>query len=170
MTTATLFMTIGLLANSVVIGAPLWVFFLQGPALFAFMGRSKFLPPMLRLTRLLFRWTLVISAALVLLTELMLDGSFSRTSFHFASVSLAAALVNALIIVPQALSAGAKATMKNYDDDGKLRNQVKDMAISGGDPSEKSGTKILHQTVVVFVVIMFVGSIGYVYSLLSSLS
>jgi hypothetical protein len=53
-----LLVTVGLLADCLVIGAPVWVFFLQSPALFAFMGRSKFIPPMMRLTKVLFHWTL----------------------------------------------------------------------------------------------------------------
>jgi len=156
--------TAGLVAISVVIGAPVWFFFVQTPALFPFMGREKFLPPMMRLTKVLFRWTLPLAAGTVLLSEILLslsgDIAFTeRTSTKWAGASLAAVLVNSLLIVPKALAAGSKATLKKT---GGKSSKV-DMAVSGGDPSEKSVTKTLHQTVVVFVTVMLVGAVGYVH-------
>ena len=154
--------TTGLVANSIVIGAPTWVFFVQSPALFSFMGRDKFLPPMMRLTKVLFRWTLPLAAGTVLLSEALMavssgKGIMERASTKCAGVSLAAVLINSLWIVPKALAAGSKATLKKNDDKSSKVN----MAVSGGDPSEKSVTKMLHQTVVVFVTVMLVGAVGY---------
>ena len=113
-------LTAGLVANSVVIGAPIWVFFVQSPALLPFMGREKFLPPMMRLTKVLFRWTLPLASGLVLLSEILIamteDGALlSKNSTKFASLSLAAVLINSLVIVPRALAAGSKATTKKND-------------------------------------------------------
>ena len=161
-------LTVGLVANSVVIGAPVWVFFVQSPALFAFMGREKFLPPMMRLTKVLFRWTLPVASGVVVLSEMLRqDGTIlEKNSTKFACLSLLAVLVNSLLIVPKALAAGAKATMKK-NDDNKSTGAV-DIAISGGDAAKKSGTKILHQTVVVFVTAMLAGSVGYVHCVVNN--
>eukprot|EP00977_Amphora_coffeiformis_P004453 scaffold946_cov168-Amphora_coffeaeformis.AAC.4 len=136
--------TTGLVANSIVIGAPIWVFFVQSPVLF--------------------RWTLPLAAGTVLLSEGLLAVSSDwdireRSSIKFAGASFLAVLVNSLVIVPKALVAGSKATLKKNN--GKS-SQV-DMAVSGGDASDKSVTKTLHQTVVVFVTIMLVGAVGYVH-------
>ena len=166
-------LTVGLVANSIVIGAPIWVFFVQAPALLSFMGRDKFLPPMMRLTKVLFRWTLPVASGVVLLVDVLEglatnDGGgllLDRASTKFAGLSLLSVLINSLIIIPRALAAGAKATTKKDDNDNNKSSSsttVK-MAISGGDASEKSVTKTLHQTVVVFVTVMLVGAIGYVY-------
>lgn len=96
------------------------------------------------------------------------DGALvEKNSAKFAFLSLLAVLVNSLVVVPKALAAGAKATMKK-NDDNKSAGAV-DMAISGGDASKKSGTKILHQTVVVFVTAMLAGSVGYVHCVVNNL-
>ena len=159
-------LTTSLVANSIVIGATIWVFFVQAPALFSFMGRDKFIPPMMRLTKVLFRWTLPKAAVLVLASHLLValaegdGGLLDKNSTKFAILSLLAVLINSLIIVPKALAAGAKATMKK-DDDHPKSSSTADMAISGGDASESSVTKVLHQSVVVFVTFMLVGAVGY---------
>ena len=115
------------------------------------------------------------ASTIVLATELLKNNALETSngskpgpppSTRFAALALVAALINAVVIVPKALAAGAKATIKKDDDVGE-RAAPKHMAISGGDPTEKSGTKTLHQTVVLFVVVMFVGSGGYVYSIVS---
>lgn len=157
--------TTGLLANSVVIGASIWVFFVQSPALFSFMGRSKFIPPMMKLTKVLFRWTLPVAASLALGTNLLLSSTKEvSASTTCAAVSLAAILINSLVIVPKALAAGAKATTKKDENAAAAAASTKtDFAISGGDGSEKSVTKTLHQTVVVFVTVMLVASVGFVH-------
>jgi len=166
--------TTALVANSVVIGAPVWVFFVQSPALFSFMGRSKFLPPMMKLTKVLFRWTLPVAASIALGTNLLSVVSTTSTdkqealaaSTQCAAVSLAAILINSLVIVPKALAAGAKATTKKDDNAAAAAassTTKTDFAVSGGDGSEKSVTKTLHQTVVVFVTVMLVASVGFVH-------
>jgi hypothetical protein len=155
--------TVGLIANSVVIGSPVWVFFIQSPVLFTFMGRSKFIPPMMKLTKVLFRWTLPIAGGITLSASLLRGcGMPSSWSTPLAALSLAATLINSLLIVPRALAAGAKATSKKTDTSSSKSKT--DFAVSGGDGStEGSVTKTLHQTVVLFVAIMLIGAVGHLH-------
>jgi hypothetical protein len=55
------------------------------------MGRSKFIPPMMRLTKLLFRWTLVVTTTVTFVTSYAADGPVG-----LALLSLAAATINAV--------------------------------------------------------------------------
>jgi hypothetical protein len=172
-----LLVTVGLLADCLVIGAPIWVFFLQSPALFAFMGRSKFIPPMMRLTKVLFRWTLPVASAVALSTSLLTDIDCTPTKFAtpWAILSAAAVAVNSLVVVPRALAAGAKATTvqgqststannsSSSSKTTKIGSKTADFAVSGGDGNNKSVTRTLHQTVVVLVVVMLVGAVGHLH-------
>jgi hypothetical protein len=176
-----LLVTVGLLADCLVIGAPIWVFFFQSPALFAFMGRSKFIPPMMRLTKVLFRWTFPVASAVALSTSLLTDirVDCTHTQYTYATatpwaiLSAAAVAVNSLVVVPRALAAGAKATTvqgqststanSTYSKTTKIGSKTADFALSGGDGNNKSVTRTLHQTVVVLVVLMLVGAVGHLH-------
>lgn len=160
--------TVGLVANSVAIGAPIWIFFLQGPLLFSYMGREKFLHPMMKLTELLFRWTLPSCSAVALLASLIrstLDDSklLSLTSSTniWAGLALASTLVNSILVVPKALKAGLRATQAKEDE---ASNTVKGFAVNGGSRSQ---TKTLHQTVVLFVLLAEICAVMHVYHVVS---
>jgi hypothetical protein len=163
-----LLVTVGLLADCLVIGAPVWVFFLQSPALFAFMGRSKFIPPMMRLTKVLFHWTLPVATAVALGTSLLTDCTPTKYATPWALLSAAAVAVNSLVVVPRALAAGAKATTTTANSSStskttKMGSKTADFAVSGGDGNNKSVTRTLHQTVVVLVVVMLVCAVGHLH-------
>lgn len=180
-----LLVTVGLLADCLVIGAPIWVFFLQNPTLFAFMGRSKFIPPMMRLTKILFRWTqtLPVASAVALstslLTDIQVDCTHTKYKYAYttpwAILPAAAVAVNSLVVVPRALAAGAKATTvqgqstatstanSTWSKTTKIGSKTADFAVSGGDGNKKSVTRTLHQTVVILVVVMLVGAVGHLH-------
>lgn len=162
--------TIALTANSIVIGAPIWVFFVQAPSLLSFMGRDKFLPPMMRLTKVLFRWTLPLAAGVVCLCDILMAATDShvwqKSSTKFAGLALIAVLINSLVIVPKALAAGAQASLKKTN---AKPATTANFAVSGGDVEKKSVTKTLHQSVVVFVTVMLVGSVGYVHCVVNEI-
>mmetsp|Transcript_17741 Transcript_17741/g.45061 ORF Transcript_17741/g.45061 Transcript_17741/m.45061 type:complete len:142 (-) Transcript_17741:201-626(-) len=127
-----LLLTLDLLANSLIIGAPLWVFFLPSPLLFSLMGRDNFLYPMMAITRRHFRWTLPCTALSLLLT---LGTSAAKSSSPAATVAaaaaLAAALSNAMVVVPRALQAGKPAIGRKgvvEGDRGKASIQAVDYA------------------------------------------
>ena len=116
---------------------------------------------MMRITKVLFRWTLPIAASITFLASLLNGCDIQRSqSSQFAALSLAATLANSLVIlVPRALKAGAKATTKTSDSS----KAATDFSVSGGDGSGKSVTRTLHQTVVVFVAVALVGAVGYLH-------
>jgi hypothetical protein len=176
-TSQQLLVTVGLLADSLVIGATIWIFFLQSPALFAFMGRSKFIPPMMRLTKVLFRWTLPVASAVALSTSLMLTATdacttatYATSSTSWAILSAIAVALNSLVVVPRALAAGAKAitgqggqSTSTSTANSSTWSKTTKIAVSGGDGNTKSVTRMLHQTVVVLVVLMLVGAVGHLH-------
>lgn len=147
--------TIDVLANCVIIGVPVWVFFLQSPLLFQFMGRDRFLSPMMQITKLMFRWTLPICAAVSVLCSLGLEGHADTASYLTSALSLVSVMINATIIVPKALMAGKRATRTAYN-----TQNVSAFAVDGGHKSE---TRTLHQTVLVFVVISLLASVAHVH-------
>ncbi|CAB9502834.1 expressed unknown protein [Seminavis robusta] len=157
---SSLMRTTGLFANSALIGIPIWVFFLQAPLLFKMMGRDKFLFPMMSLTRLLFRWTLPVFSALSVACSVLLDCAESSCQVSSATkaalLTLAAILINSIVIVPKALQAGKMNTKKEDKSE-----TVTDFAVSGGS---KTNTKTLHQTVVVFVLIHVVGAVLHLHT------
>jgi len=172
--------TSDVLAVSLTIGAPVWVFFIQGPALFQHLGRQQFLSPMMRLTSVLFQWTLPLTAAFSLLFTLarqMLanEGHYckrlltTRTTLS-ALLALIFILINSVLIVPRALQAGKRALAKNYKKktDDAASKDVADFAVSGGEGGAKSGTKALHQTVVVFVALHLVASVFHAHTVITN--
>jgi hypothetical protein len=152
--------TLDVLASSVVIGVPVWVFFLQGPLLFSFMGRDKFLSPMMRLTSLLFRWTLPTAALIVCTCTVALAYDLDSLQMLSAGFSLVAVTINATVVVPKALLAGKKAT--------KTADKTQSPAAFAVDGGHETDTKTLHQRVVIFVVLMMGGAVTHVHALINS--
>lgn len=148
------------LASAIVIGVPVWVFFLQGPLLFSFMGRDKFLSPMMRLTRLLFRWTLPTAAFMVCICTFALGYTIDSLEMKSALVSLISVMINATVVVPKALFAGKKATQTADNTQSTTA-----FAVDGG---HRTDTKTLHQRVVMFVILMMVGAIAHVHALVNN--
>ena len=165
----TLLTTLDLITNSVVIGAPVWIFFFQGPLLFTYMGRDKFIHPMMKLTSLLFRWTLPTFSTISLLCCILSaekiydnnnEGMLSSKSIIFGGLSLCMILLNSIIVVPKALKAGLR-SVKSAD---KSTN-VKDFAIDG---ASTSNTKTSHQTVTILVLLAETFAMLHVYYVVGS--
>mmetsp|Transcript_18073 Transcript_18073/g.23327 ORF Transcript_18073/g.23327 Transcript_18073/m.23327 type:complete len:163 (-) Transcript_18073:315-803(-) len=153
--------TVTILADGMLIGVPVWVFFIQSPLLFKFMGRDRFISPMMRLTSTMFRWTLPVCASVSLGLSFTLSFSKSTTPIIGSSVvCFSALLINSIIIVPRALAAGKQAT-RTVD----RTQKVTDFAVDGG---HKSDTRTLHQTVVLFVTIHLVAAICHVHFVVNS--
>uniref|UniRef100_A0A7S2A123 TMEM205-like domain-containing protein n=2 Tax=Ditylum brightwellii TaxID=49249 RepID=A0A7S2A123_9STRA len=150
--------TVDILANCMIVGVPVWVFFLQSPLLFQFMGRDKFLSPMMRLTNLMFRWTLPICAAVSVLCSLILRDTATTSGdieLYSSLVSFVSVVINAVVVVPKALQAGKRATRTANNS-----QSATDFAVDGGHQTD---TRTLHQTVVVFVVFMLGGAVTHVH-------
>jgi hypothetical protein len=154
--------TINILSNSLVIAIPVWVFFLQSPLLVQFMGRDRFIPPMMRITKLMFHWTLPIAATVAAISSYLLGNTDIINSIEFISsaISLLSVLINSIIVVPHALDAGKRST--------RTADKSKSVTKFAVDGASKSDTKTLHQTVVLFVVIMLAASITHVHVMVNN--
>lgn len=144
------------------IGVTIWHFFLQAPTLMKIMGKEKFVPLMMQLTRLWVKVMFVSSTAL-LATAIWLSytGIVSSVKLYLVVIGWLAILTNRFIVVPAALKAGARSTRQRKGDNSK---DIQEFAVSGGGRTE---TKTLHQTVVVFVLIMVGAFVGHLVDLAS---
>ena len=79
----------------------------------------------------------------------------NSVEFLSSTTSLVAVLINAIVVVPRALEAGKRATRT-----ADKSQSVGSFAVDGGHQTD---TKTLHQTVVLFVVIMLGASVVHVH-------
>jgi hypothetical protein len=131
------------------VGAIVWFFFIQSPALISSMGREKFVPIQMRLTKVLFRVLSVSALVLVVLSWFASGG----IAFLAATLSAVAAVVAHFFVIPRALRAGGKGRVETVNAGGDA--SVAKFASEGAGPS----AAIWHRTVVVFVVIILAGTI-----------
>lgn len=143
-----------------IIGTTTWFFFLQSPLLLRKMKREKFVQIQMMLTKFLFK-VLTISLFIVLMLNIMHTPFISISSISII-ISFLAVLINFLIIVPKAIKAGGQSfkEIRGQDNNGTISN----FASKG----VSNHTKILHRTVVIFVVIMLVGTAIHGISLLKN--
>jgi hypothetical protein len=129
------------------VGTTVWFFFIQSPFLFRLMGREKFVPIMMQMTRVWVR-TMFYSVTVLLLVSRIIQELYSSLKHSIVVVAWLAILINYSVVVPKALKAGARSHDERKGDNTK---DVKDFALKGGS---KTQTKTLHQAVVLFVLIM----------------
>lgn len=148
-----------LMIASFVFGGTVWFFFVQSPALIKWMGRDKFVPIQMRLTKVLFKTLTIALAAGVAMT--ILHGGFIAShaliSIVIAFLSVA---FNNYYVIPRALKAGGKGRVEEKD-------QSNDTSF-GRFASEGSGpsAKFWHRMVVLFVVLMLAGLVPHMITLL----
>ncbi len=142
------------LIASLAIGATVWFFFIQSPALIRSMGRDRFVPLQMRLTRLLFA-VLMYATLAVLGLSLVLSPGVGPV-LAGAVIAAAGALFSHFYVIPRALRAGGKgrAEARKAGDEGS----VAQFAVEGSGPS----SKFWHQLVVVFVVVILGGLVVHV--------
>jgi hypothetical protein len=144
---------IDLAALAFVFGATCWFFFVQSPLLLQKLGRDRFVPIQMRLTRVLFQLLAVL--LLFVLCATAVHSPVESVSMVTAGVAALGGLVNHFVIVPRALRAGgrSRADIKGKDH----------QATTTSFASEGAGarTAILHRLVVLFVVVMLVGVVGH---------
>lgn len=150
------------------VAVPIWFFFIQSPALMKVLGKEKFVPVMMGLTKVVFRVLFVVVTANALLVGIgaYLSSSSATTTASLLSMLGAwiSVLANRFVVVPKALKAGAASAK---DRKGDHSRDVKEMAVSGGG---KATTKTLHQTVVLFTLLMVGALVAHVVTELKSLS
>lgn len=139
---------VDLLGFAFAFGATVWFFFLQSPSLVKAMGRDKFVPIQMRLTKLLF--TALPLMLLVVLAASVAGKSLQSHATYTAAVALIAALINRFAVLPAAFRAAGPARAEaRARPDG---DSVAGFAVDGVG----SGTKALHRLVVLFVLVMLV--------------
>jgi hypothetical protein len=144
----TLLITADLFLTGFTVGTTVWFFFIQSPMLFNLMGREKFVPIMMQMTRLWVQ-TMFLSTSALLVVSFVLKQNFRESlQFYFVLAGWVAILINRYVVVPKALKAGASSHQERKGDSSK---DVKSFVVEGGSKTE---TKTLHQTVVVFVLVM----------------
>ena len=131
------------------VGANVWFFFIQSPLLISIMGREKFVPIQMKLTKLLFQSLGVAGVALVFLAW-FIGGSQTLFGALFAAVS---AVTAHYYVIPKALKAGGKGRVETMADGGD--HSVAKFASEGSGPS----AAFWHRTVVVFVVLILIGAL-----------
>jgi hypothetical protein len=144
----TLLIAIDYLLAGFTVGTTVWFFFIRSPFLFSLMGREKFVPIMMQMTRVWVR-TMFYSVTGLLVVSRIIQRQFQSSLKHYiVLVAWFAILANRFVIVPKALKAGAKSHDERKGDNTK---DVKKFVVQGGSKTE---TKTLHQTVVLCVLIM----------------
>ncbi len=132
------------------VGANVWFFFIQSPLLITIMGREKFVPIQMKLTKLLFK-SLSIAAVLLVSLAWFSGGAVAILGAVFSAVS---ALIAHFYVIPQALKAGGKGRAETVAKGGD--HSVAKFASEGSGPS----ASFWHRTVVVFVVLIIIGALA----------
>lgn len=149
-----------LLLSSFVLGATVWFFFVQSPALIKWMGRDKFVPIQMRLTKILFK-TLSFTLGAVVLLSLLYGGLNLTHGLIAILIAYAGTLFNTYYVIPRALKAGGKGRSEEKDQSND--KSVGTFASEGSGPS----AKFWHRMVVLFVVVMLAGLIPHMITLLA---
>jgi hypothetical protein len=138
-----LLLLLDLAISSGIVFITVWFFFVQSPFLFQRMGRQKFVPIMMQITQLYFKFILALNVtAFALSTHL--------NGFTIASViALVVTLLNYFVVVPRALAKGRQSMRERVGADNSA--DIKDFVIDGGSKTE---TKTMHQLVVLLVLVM----------------
>lgn len=160
-TAMTLLLSLDLLLTGFVTGTTVWFFFIQSPHLFQRMGREKFVPIMMGLTKLSMTTIFVCVVCVSLTAAANYQQSGNSAQLLWALAALVATSINHFFVVRAALQAGAESQAERKGDNSR---DVKDFAVQGGS---KTQTKTLHQSVVAFVLLMTGASVGHLVSALA---
>jgi hypothetical protein len=167
---ATCLLTCDVLLAGFTVGTTVWFFFVQSPFLFQRLGREKFVPIMMPLTRL---WVTTMFGSVSCLLAVGVAGPLCVTSndtprtrlpLSLTGLAWLAVALNKFLVVPKALKAGAKSHQERKGDHSK---DVKSFVVQGGSQTQ---TKAWHQTVVVFVLVMAGALVAHTVALCASLT
>jgi len=144
--------TADLLATSIIIGATIWFFFVQSPALYRALERERFVPIQMRLAKLLFS-TLLVAQSIVVVLSLLTSRPTLSLSTGMALIALVLGGLNRLLIFPMALRAGA-ASRQSHEAKGETGTIVKFVTSGAG-----RSAALMHRVVVGVVVLMTAGAL-----------
>eukprot|EP01006_Ploeotia_vitrea_P042977 TRINITY_DN66675_c9_g1_i1.p1 TRINITY_DN66675_c9_g1~~TRINITY_DN66675_c9_g1_i1.p1 ORF type:complete len:160 (-),score=22.41 TRINITY_DN66675_c9_g1_i1:300-779(-) len=135
-----------------IIAVTVWFFFVQSPFLFKRLGRQRFVPIMMQIVQLFMKFVVPLNAVVAILSTLRTNFTFDASTIA-ACIAVVVTAINGFVIVPKALAAGRMSMKERVGTDDT--SSVRDFAVEGGS---KTATKALHQTVVLFTLLM-VGSL-----------
>lgn len=159
MTPATLLLGAEALLVAFALGATLWFFFVQTPALLMTMGMEAFLPLQMRLVRIYGPALAVAAVGLLGATTLRMG----LTPDLWASCLVAAAaLFNTLVAIPRALRSGGQAYRDVRQGRGADASLGSFVSVGGGQ-----ATAVWHRVVVAVVLVMTGGLLVQGFGLLA---
>eukprot|EP00164_Ancoracysta_twista_P003090 GFYU01004124.1.p1 GENE.GFYU01004124.1~~GFYU01004124.1.p1 ORF type:complete len:160 (+),score=19.46 GFYU01004124.1:130-609(+) len=133
--------------SATVIGITVWFFFIQGPFLVQVLGREKFIPIMMKTTKVYFNWVPLFASLTAVLA--FVHSEVASTSFQAAVAAALFGWFGSCVIVPRALSAAARSLSSSDRHADDQAGRLSDIAKDGGG---SEGTRLWHQAVVLFVV------------------
>eukprot|EP00986_Skeletonema_menzelii_P011586 scaffold6032_cov124-Skeletonema_menzelii.AAC.1 len=110
------------------VGVTVYFFFIQSPKLAKTMGKEKFVPLMMALTRVWAKTTFLSSTA-NLAMSLYLSSNGTTMNIYLVAIGWMAMALNWFIVVPAALKAGARSARERKGDHSK---DLKEFAVNGG--------------------------------------
>lgn len=146
------------LATAFALGATVWFFFIQSPALIKKMGKEKFIPIQMRLTIVLFK-SLTMAIVVMCAASLIHGTSVLAAPMLSAVLALVAVLLNNFVVVPRALRVGGLARK----DEMSKSDQKSVTAFASVGAGQRS--KFWHRMVVMCVLVMAAGLIPHMLSL-----
>jgi len=154
---------VDLLATSLIIGATIWFFFVQSPALYHAMEREQFVPIQMRLAKLLFS-TLLIAQAAAFVLSLVVSRPTLSLSTETALIALLLGGLNRLLIFPRALRAGA-ASHQSHEAKGETGTIVTFVTSGAGRSAE-----LMHRVVVGVVILMTAAIVFHGYGVIAQIA
>jgi hypothetical protein len=142
------------------VGSTAWFFFIQSPVLIKKLGRDRFVPIQMRLTKVLFK-SLSISLAIMVVASVYAGWVLGSKLILTAIVGCLAALINTYIVVPKALQAGGQGLRESQPE--SEQTSVTNFASLGAGQA----SRFWHRTVVLFVVMMLMGLLPHAYFLVN---
>lgn len=179
------------LFDAFVIGAPIWFFYIQAPALKTYMQRaygttkkqndaitkgrkrSHFIPIMMKLTEELFGSStkglgpFTAASVISFMLTILHSGFTGNVSIYDPSLRVTAigalsAIVARFFVIPKALAAGRASLLNPENSD---EQSAKSFAIDGGDKGRKSGTRFWHLSTVLLTHVMVVSAASHLWIL-----
>jgi len=150
---------IDLLVTGLAIGATVWFFFIQSPALYRTLARERFVPMQMRLAKLLFSSLLV---AQLIATALGLLGT--TLALLSAAVGALIGALNRAVLFPIALKAGA-ASQQSHEEEGATGSATRFVTVGAGRKAT-----VMHRVVVFCVLLMTAAALTHGYAVLHSLA
>eukprot|EP01083_Nonionella_stella_P173719 600078_1 len=162
---------------SMVIGSTVWVFFIQSGALMKALGRERFIPIMMKVTKTFMNVNSLCLAGLICTTYLQMNTNniADKNALYVSLFGFGCSLLNLLYFTPTALSIGGQTMKYRKGKDDTAQNTVSAFVMDGGSAFKDQNTndknkqnlakqmKFYHRSVALLVVSSAASAIGHSY-------